>query len=81
MSHASPRRCETFNSKPVARTVGEPELADAWENLSRIWKGLDGHAISEFKELLKRYLEGEFSMREWCDIVHSICEWRGVAGQ
>jgi hypothetical protein len=70
---------ETFNPKLVVRTVGEPELAEAWNNLSRLWQGLDGCTMSEFKQLLKRYLEGEFSQREWADIVRSICDWRFVA--
>ena len=70
---------ETFNSKLVPRTVGEHEFQDAWENLQRLWRGLDDQAMSEFRELLKRYLQGEFTMSEWRDIVHSTIEWRGVA--
>jgi hypothetical protein len=35
--------------------------------------------MSEFRELLKRYLQGELTMSEWRDIVHSIVEWRDIA--
>ena len=70
---------ETFNPKLVARTVGEPEFQDAWENLRRLWRGLDDHAMSEFRELLKRYMQGELTMSEWRDIVHSITDWRGLS--
>jgi hypothetical protein len=70
---------ETFNPKLVARTVGEPEFQDAWENLRRLWRGLDDHAMSEFRGLLKRYMQGELTMSEWRDIVHSVIEWRDIA--
>jgi hypothetical protein len=68
---------ESFSPKLVARTVGEPELAEAWENLQRIWRGLDADAASELRQLLRRYLEGGFSQAEWRDIVHAIIDWRG----
>jgi hypothetical protein len=70
---------ETFNPKLVPRTVGEHELQDVWENLRRLWRGLDDHATSEFRELLKRYMQGEFKMSEWRDIVRSIIDWRDLA--
>jgi hypothetical protein len=37
------------------------------------------HAMSEFRELLKRYMQGEFTMSEWRDIVRSIIDWRDLA--
>ena len=40
---------ESFSPRLIARTVGEPELAEAWENLQRIWRGLDADAASEFR--------------------------------
>ena len=74
MPHAYPRRCETFTPKPVARRVGEREFADALENLRNLWRGLDDAAMAEFKELLRRYLEGGFTQREWAAVVHSILD-------
>ena len=79
MTHAYPRRCETFAPKLVARAVGEREFADALENLHRLWHGLDDVAMAEFKELLRRYLEGGFTQREWAAVVHAMRDWRGAA--
>jgi hypothetical protein len=70
---------EAFNPRLIARTVGEQEINDAWENLRRIWRGLDADAASEFRQLLRRYLEGEFSQREWANVIHAVIDWRGVA--
>jgi hypothetical protein len=70
---------ESFSPKLVARTVGEQEPSEAWDNLWRIWRGLDADAASEFRQLLKRYLEGQFSQTERRDIVHAVIDWRGVA--
>ena len=70
---------ESFTPKLIARTVGEPELNEAWDNLWRIWRGLDADAASEFRQLLRRYLGGEFSQTEWRDIVHAVIDWRGLA--
>ena len=79
MTYAYPCRCETFTPKPVARRVGEREFADALENLHRLWRGLDDAAMAEFKELLRRYLEGGFTQREWAGVLYLIAEWRGAA--
>jgi hypothetical protein len=70
---------ESFNPKLVARTVSEPELNEAWDNLWRIWRGLDADAASEFRQLLKSYLEGEFSQNEWANVIHAVIDWRGLA--
>jgi hypothetical protein len=37
--------------------------------------------MTEFRQLLKRYLAGEFSQNEWRNIVRSIINRRGLAGQ
>ena len=70
---------ETFNPKLVPRTDSAQEFNEALDNLQRLWRGLDDHATSEFRALLKRYLQGELTMSEWRDIVHSIVVWRFVA--
>jgi hypothetical protein len=81
VTHAYPRRCETFNPKPVARVVDESELQAAWVNLERLWRGLDDQRIAEFRELLRRYLKGEFSQSEWAGVVHSIIDWQGATAR
>ena len=53
--------------------------ADALENLRNLWRGLDDAAMAEFRELLRRYLEGGFTQREWAAVVHSIAERPGAA--
>lgn len=53
--------------------------ADALENLRNLWRGLDDAAMAEFRELLRRYLEGGFTQREWAGVLYLIAEWRGAA--
>jgi hypothetical protein len=75
------RKPVAINQRHAIRAVDAFEFAEAWENIERLARGLDDHAMSEFRELLRRYMQGELTMSEWRDIVHSIIEWRGVAAE
>jgi hypothetical protein len=68
-----------INQRHAIRVVGACEFEEAWDNVKRLTRGLDDHAMSEFRALLKRYMQGELTMSEWRDIVHSIVEWRGLS--
>jgi hypothetical protein len=70
---------QASSPKSASRVVSEIEFAEAWANISRIWKGLDEDATGELRTLLRRYLGGEFSIGEWSEILRSIAEWRGLA--
>ena len=68
-----------INQRHPIRAVDAFEFEEAWDNVKRLTRGLDDHAMSEFRALLKRYMQGELTMSEWRDIVHSIVEWRGLS--
>ena len=67
------RRTPTaINQKHTIRAVGACELAEAWENIERLSRGLDQERSAALREQLRGYLENRIGQSEWLAAVHAV---------
>jgi hypothetical protein len=61
-----------INQRHAIRVVGACELAEAWENIERIWRGLDQERCAALREQLRAYLENRIGQSEWLAVVRAV---------
>jgi hypothetical protein len=54
-----------ISQKHAVRAVGACELAEAWENIDRLARGLDQERSAVLREQLRAYLENRIMQSEW----------------
>ena len=65
-SEGKRRRTPTaINQKHAVKGVGACELAEAWENIERLARGLDQERSAALREQLRAYLENRIMQSEW----------------
>jgi hypothetical protein len=66
------RTPSVINQRHTVRTVGACELAEAWENIERLARGLDQERSAALREQLLAYLENRIGQSEWLAAVHAV---------
>ena len=61
-----------INQRHAIRAVGACELAEAWENIERLARGLDQERSAALREQLRAYLENRIGQSEWLAAVHAV---------
>jgi hypothetical protein len=61
-----------INQRHAIRAVGACELAEAWENIERLARGLDQDHRAVLREQLRAYLENRIGQSEWLAAVHAV---------
>jgi hypothetical protein len=72
-SEVKRRRTPTgINQRHAIRAVDACELAEAWENIERLARGLDHERSAALREHLRAYLESRIGQSEWLAAVHAV---------
>ena len=61
-----------INQKHAVRAASACELAEAWENIERLARGLDQERSAALREQLRAYLENRIGQSEWLAAVHAV---------